>query len=115
MAEAWRLVPLEDSRNNLAVSNTPTGDPLNSIGDKKVLKKARAIWNKIKDAVVLDTDQRVVYNTDEKGSPLPLLLSFLVDGKDSTRPVDMRRFISLIKPYVSANMLARSKRKLWRG
>jgi hypothetical protein len=110
MAQAWRLVPLTDSEN----PSPPTGDPLNSISDAKVLKKARAIWRKIKDQVALDGDQRVIYNADEKGSPLPHLLSFLVDERDSTRPVDLLRFISMIKPYVPASMLAASKRKLWR-
>jgi hypothetical protein len=113
MAEAWRLVPLEISQKNL-VSKTPMGDPLNSISDRKVLKKARAIWDKIKDEVVLDSDQRVVYSRDEKGSPLPIILSFLVDEKDTTRPLDLHRFLSVIKPHISRRLLAPSKRKLLR-
>jgi hypothetical protein len=105
MSEAWRLVPLEDSRNV---------DPLSSISDPIVLKKARAIWEKIKDSIELDSDQRVVYNADEKGSPLPLLLSFLTDGRDTTRPVDAHRFVSLIRPYVPVSLIAVNKRNFYR-
>jgi hypothetical protein len=114
MASAWRLVPFEDSQKNV-VSAAPMGDPLSTISDRKVLKKARAIWDKIKDRVVLDSDQRVVYTPNEKGSALPLLLSFLASDADSTRPLDLHRFVSVIRPYVSVTLIAPKKKRLYKN
>jgi hypothetical protein len=104
MAEYWRLVPLNDSQ-----------DPLESIRDPYAQKKARAIWEQIKEVVRIDEDQRVIYTPDEKGSPLPLLLNFLIDSRDTSRPLDLHRFVCLIKPYVNLSTIDVSRRKLFKN
>ena len=113
--KAWRLTPLDavETTQPAAPRAKNLKSPLDAIRNRAVRKKAATIWEKIKDHVTLDDDQRVIYpQRQTKGSPVSELLEFLTTN-DKTRPLDLHNFIALIRHLVPISMLHRNKRKLF--